>query len=96
MLHTLVTSGAGRKVCFGRWKSLREDAELTATSHLGTVNIPVDTLACVTFLLPAAAVRKLQVSVTTWLPKSDEVLAARSSMSRRTKTAVAIDLVHAG
>lgn len=36
------------------------------------MNIPVDTLACVTFLLPAAAVRKLQVSVTTWLPKSDD------------------------
>lgn len=34
MLHTLVTSGAGRKVCVRRRKSLWEDAEPTAASHL--------------------------------------------------------------
>lgn len=96
MLHTLVTSRAGRKVRVRRRKSLREDAEPTATSHLRTVNVSVDTLTCVTLLLPVAAVRKLQVSVTTWLTKSDELLAARSSTARRTETTVAIDLVHAG
>lgn len=34
MLHTLVTSGAGRRVCVRRRKSLREETWPTTTPHL--------------------------------------------------------------
>lgn len=65
MLHTFMTSGARRGVCVRRRRqSLWEEAGPTTTPHLRAANVSVDTLARVTLLLPPAAMRKLQASVT--------------------------------
>lgn len=45
---------------------------LPGEPDLGAANVSVDTLAGIALLFPPAAVRKLQASVTTRLPKSDD------------------------
>lgn len=73
-----------------------QPAGTATTQHLGTVHFAVGAVAAVTLLLPAAAVGKLQPSVVTALPNTNELLASDSRSAERTDTAEAVDLVHAG
>ena len=58
------------------------------SADLGAANVPVDTLAGVTLLLPPAAVRKLQAGMTTRLPESDDWREEKRTRTKRSGSVV--------